>query len=197
MPPTPRALLVENRLCDHRRVSRHQQLHQQRLAEIAAGTRKAPLVQGPRDALQVAGARGTHTGRAKSLPSHHEYPHLSRRDPKVQTYGALQDRLEQRALDAELHRIRSRPGVVAAQQRKTVPPAELGRLDLNAAADRARRKQAARLAKENDELRGRIRSAEPRFASPSTIRTLHGKPPQHQKYPKALEEYDDSESMLG
>ena len=186
MAAVPRRHLVENRICEAKRVSREHELHQRRLADIASGRRTQPLIQGTKAELLVAGARGTHPGANRPLPSHHDYPHLSRRQPHVQaTTAALQDRLQSRAHAAELERIRSRPGVVAVQQHKAPPREELGRFVLGTASERSRKQKASALAKENAELRQRLRSAPPRFASDSAIRTLQGRPPPHKAFATA------------
>jgi len=198
---------VENRLCEAARVSREHELHQRRLQDIAAGRRNTPLVQGGPATLLVAGARGTRAGGKGGglLPSHHDYPHLSRRHTGAQTAAALQERLRDRVHSEAMQRIRAKPGVVATQQHRQQPRGEYGRFGttamLQTASERQRKQKASELAQQNESFRHRVQSAPPRFASASTIRALQDRPPPNSRAPKpaafsSLQEDDEESTEL-
>ena len=99
MSAVPRRHLVENRICEAKRLSRAAQLHKQRLESIAAGRQHRPLYDGPPQ---------------PPLPAR-------RRNPRLEAERALGDKLHA----ANLRRIGSRPGGIAELQHRTTPREEV------------------------------------------------------------------------
>mmetsp|Transcript_56396 Transcript_56396/g.125878 ORF Transcript_56396/g.125878 Transcript_56396/m.125878 type:complete len:171 (-) Transcript_56396:323-835(-) len=156
MSAVPRRHLVENRICEAKRLSRAAQLHKQRLESIAAGRQHRPLYDGPPQ---------------PPLPAR-------RRNPRLEAERALGDKLHA----ANLRRIGSRPGGIAELQHRTTPREEVGRFNLPTAVERQRRQAILTRERENATLGQRVRTVGPRFASDSTIRALQNKPLRHHTF---------------
>lgn len=166
MPTQPRAMMVENVICEAYRLCRDQELHQKRLAQI----QRRPATADPnRPWLESNRPFYSHLQPGRRTPlADAERVLRMRRDNARQT-----ERIEKlKTAEPEFQRQRalSQQAATATMQRRC----EMGRLDLNAAHARQRRESQANLAKENAVNRQRIRQAKPIFASESTIRTLRG-----------------------
>tara|TARA_B110001452_G_C15151993_1_gene400909 strand:+ start:361 stop:888 length:528 start_codon:yes stop_codon:yes gene_type:complete len=166
MPTQPRAMMVENVICEAYRLSRDQELHQKRLDQI----HRRPKTADPnRPWLESNRPHYSHLQPGRRTPlADAERALRMRRDNAKQT-----ERLEKlKTAEPEFQRQRAIGQQVATgtMQRRV----EMGRLDLNVTHARQRRENQTNLAKENAVNRQRIRQAKPIFASESTIRTLRG-----------------------
>lgn len=170
MPSQPRAMMVENVICEAHRLSRDQQLHQKRLAEIQ---RRPSSADPNRPWLPTNRPHYSHLQPGRKTPlADAERMLRMRRDNARQTERL--ERLKTAEPEFQRQRALSQQVATSTMQRHV----EMGRLDLNATNARQRQQSQANLAKENAVNRQRIRQAKPIFASESTIRTLRGEPPR-------------------